>query len=234
MKIKRFFKTEIAKLQAMTFTEKRQYIWEYYKLHLFALAFLAILLGWFINHTFINPPKQDYLYIAWVGDEVLPDTLGEIAQHLNVIVNDPDRQRVMVWSYAHTGNPQLDHAIQQRFAAMFHTGGIDALFAPYSDVEAFSSAAFSRGMGEVMTYVAAINPALYAQVSSQLLSLTFTRDTGEGPEEITDYMAVSLAGTPFFDYLNFDAADVYLMPVVTTNNFEAIAKALEAIFQWNP
>jgi len=228
-KLKNFIKSERAKIREMSFVEKRWYIWEYYKLQIAAIVFVIILIVTFINHLFINPPKRDYLYIAWVGHQVYQGSLNEIGEHLGVIVSDPYRERVLVTSYAFTDNPQMDSALQQRFFAMIQTGSIDLFLTPQLGVQELAEGELSRPMHEVMTYVADISSTLYQQVSSQLLTVTFEI---EG-YTYTDVMGVSLTNTPFFEYLGLGSNDLYLMVVVNTQNFDRIAKALEAIFQWN-
>ena len=229
-KIKHFFRTERAKFREMTFTEKRQYIWEYYKLQIFAAALLIFLIGYLINHIFINPPKTDYLYIAWVGEQTAPSILTDIGESLSIIVNNPYRESVSVHSYAFTDNPQIDSMTQQRFFAMLQVGSIDLFLTPHQGVIELAESELSRPMNEVMQYVATINPELYRQVTEQLAIITFELDG----YTYTEAMAVSLANTPFFEYLNINANDIYLAVVINTQNFDRIAKALEAIFQWNP
>jgi len=229
-KLGNFFKSERTKMQEMTFREKRWYIWEYYKLHIAAGILLIFFIGSMINRTFINPPKTEYLYIAWVGEQTAPSILSDIGENLGVIVSNPNRERVHVHSYASTGNPQMDSMAQQLFFAMLQTGAIDLFLTPQLGVQELAEGELSRPMHEVMAYVAAISPTLYQQVSNQLLSVTFEI---EG-YTYTDIMAVSLANTPFFEYLGIFSNDLYLAVVINTQNFDRIAKALEAIFQWNP
>ena len=229
-KIKAFFKTERAKFREMTFTEKRQYIWEYYKLEIFAAVIFLVLIGYMINILFVNPPKRDYLYIAWVGHQVYQGNLNEIGENLSVIVSNPYREQVTVMSYAFADNPQMDSALQQRFFAMLQTGSIDLFLTTQQGVQELAEGELSRPIHEVMTYVSAINPTLYHQVSNQLLTITFEIDE----YTYTDVMAVPLANTPFFEYLGIMSEDLYIAVVINTQNFDRIAKALEAIFQWNP
>jgi len=227
--MKNFFKNEWTKLREMTFAEKRQYIWEYYKIQIIAAVFVAFFIGSLINTWIINPPKNDYLYIAWLGPDISHALLGELGDSLSVIVSNPDRERVFASSYAVTNNPQMDSGLQQRFAAMLHTGGIDIFMTTSVGVKELAENGFSRNMDNVMEYVATISPALYQQVANQLITITFEHD---GHTQ-TDIMAVSLAGTPLFEYLNIDANDLAIVAVANTRNFDRIAKALEAIFQWN-
>ena len=229
-KLRNFFRTEGAKLREMSFTDKRQYIWEYYKIHIIAFVLVVFFVGSLVNTWFINPPARDYLYIAWVGLDVPSEMLNSIGDALVATVDNPDRQQVTVMSYALTNNPSLDSAMQQRFAAMLQTGAIDLFMTPYEGITDLAESGFSRPVREVMGYVAAINPMLYRQVSQQLVTITFDLDGTVS----TDVMGISLADTPLFDYLNINASNLYFAVVANTQNFDRIANALEVIFQWNP
>ncbi|MCL2285724.1 MAG: hypothetical protein FWC32_05090 [Firmicutes bacterium] len=228
--LKNFFATERAKLREMSFKDKRQYIWEYYKIHIIAFALIAFLVGSLINTWFINPPLRDYLYIAWFGAVVPSDMLNSIGDALAATVDNPEREQVTVMSYAITNNPSFDSGMQQRLIAMLQTGSIDLFFTPVHGVTEIAESGFSRPVHEVMGYLTAVCAALYQQVSEQLVTITFELD-----ENIyTDAMAISLADTPLFDYLDIDASNIYLVVVANTQNFDRIANALEVIFQWNP
>ena len=53
--LREYIRGERAKLKAMTFNEKRLYIWEYYKLHILGLIIVVGVSGAFINNVIINP-----------------------------------------------------------------------------------------------------------------------------------------------------------------------------------
>jgi len=60
----------------LTLKEKMQYIFDYYKLHIFVGIIVVILTGNYINITFINPPPTPFLQIAII-DQALEDDLLE-------------------------------------------------------------------------------------------------------------------------------------------------------------
>jgi hypothetical protein len=230
-KVKTFFRTERVKLREMNFKEKRQYIWEYYKLHIFAFVLLSFLFGSLINIWFINPPKQDYLYIAWLTPGVPDEALRNAGGALSVIVENPEREQVQIISYATTNNPQLDMALQQRFIAMLQIGSMDMFLTPRAGITELADNGLSRSVHEVMGYIVESNPAIYREISERIITITYNIDEYT---QHTDDMGISLAGAPFFDYVGIDSRELYFSVVINTQNFYRIAKALEAFFVWTP
>ena len=48
------------KLSKMTFSEKVDYIWTYYKLHMLAVALVLIVVGWGVHHAMTYVQYQFY------------------------------------------------------------------------------------------------------------------------------------------------------------------------------
>lgn len=223
MSIKNFFKTEIAKLKEMTFTEKRQYIWEYYKFQIVATIFIVVL-----SSTWIwSQNSPEYLYMAWFSTGSHDENMRRIGQELSVIVPDPDRDRVTVSSYAYTGNPQVDSSRASRFFALLHTNQVDAMFAPRQGIEELAQAEFSRPIYGLMAEVRNISPELYAKVSENIYNFTFVTDDYMS---FTNDMAISMANTPLFEYMGIDSSDLYMSVAVSAPNMERLARAIEVIF----
>ena len=222
---RRFGKTEWAKLKEMNFTQKRQYIWEYYRFPIVATIFLTFMsVTWFWSQ---NP--GEYLYMGWFTTGAHDGTREELAEKLSLIAPNPERQRVTITSYAYTGNPQFDSASIQRFVAMIQAGLIDGIFAPYQGIREFAEGEFIQSMGRVMAEVRSICPELYQQVSGNLLSITYMTDFGE---ELTGNMAVSLADTALLNYMGVDASNLYMAPLFNTSHPQRLARALELIFTY--
>jgi len=226
--IRRFFKEEGAKLKKMNFTDKRQYIWEYYKLHIFLLALGAIILGSLINTWFINPPKRDYLYIAWQAGIVMQDNLDILGQRLNVMVENQERYHVSVRSYYLTGEPQLDQALITRFHAMVHVGDLHATIMPWEDV--LPSAAFGviKPVDDLLTAAREINLDLYHLLWERVVMLNYVPDGQE--DFIEEAMAISLQGAPLLEELGYITDDLYIAMIVTSDNYYELAKALAVMF----
>lgn len=224
-----FFRTEWGKLRVMSFRDKRQYIWEYYKVHIFIFAIVGFIIGSLINVWFINPPKRDYLYIAWLDLQFVSSAqLERLGHNLDIIVTDPDRYQVLATSYAMTDNPELNMALQSRFTALLSTGSIDVFLTPQEGVQELAVHGMIRPISFVMEEVYKINPELYAYLTDRLLILTFTSEGAEA--YMTEPMAISMADSPLFPYLEIDASDLYFAMVINSNKAYELAKSLEAIF----
>jgi hypothetical protein len=117
---------EIEKLKKMNFHEKRQHIWEYYKVQLFFIG-LIIVIAFMITNRILNPPKENYLYIAWMGPMINPALLTEMGERLKIIVDDTERQQVTVISYAATNDHVVNNTMQTRLAAMIRVGDVDVI-----------------------------------------------------------------------------------------------------------
>jgi len=219
--MREFFKTEFGKLREMSFKEKRQYIWEYYKLHIFGIAILIFIIGSLLNIWVFNPPKQEYIYIGWMSptsDPFHPELLGE---SLSIIVENPDRQRVGIASYALTGNQQMDMAIQTRFFATMQTAGFDAFLLTREALEEIAPEGFVRPIHEVISYTT-------MDFSDRIVVGTYI-SVHDGIER-TDAIAVSLRNSLLLNELGIESDNLYFAVVSNAQNFYRIAKALEVIF----
>jgi len=205
-----FFKTEGAKLREMNFAQKRQYIWDYYKLHIIGLLIFAFVVGSLVNTLVINPPMREYLYVAWFGQHANFEAINE---SLSSIVNNPDHERVLVMSYANTGNPQVDMGLQMRFSAMIHAGSIDLIIAPREDIEDFTSVGFVRGASD-------------ATFREHFAEITYINVD----EEMSQIYVISLADAPFFEYFGIDTRELYVVTVANSQKFYEISQALNLFF----
>ena len=206
--LRQFFSGEWAKLKEMTFAEKRWYIWEYYKLHIFIGVMVLIIAGSIINNI-LNPPKQDYLYIAWQADAVPTDMLESLGERLSVIVDDPDNYAVTVRMYTLTDDPQMNMALVTRFHAMLSLGELHILLKTEPDVYEFAVMGITTPLDEVLTIIQDTNPALYGMIYERLITITFTPDWDEEGEPVTETMGIHMGGSPLLAELGFISDDIY-------------------------
>jgi len=216
--VKNFFRTEWAKFREMTFAEKRWYIWEYYKLHIFAFCLVVFLVGSFIHARLTR--MDDYFYIAWIGVPATHVQLSGMAEYLSVIVDDPQRQRVTITDYSESEDVQFNVAIQTRFLGLLHVGTFDAFII------------CGTGLDEIL-FEQWVQPAdavlevMHERHSFPLFrGRLVIRELLDGSQR---YAAISLAGAPFIEQFGIDSSNMYLAVVANTERFEAIAKALEVI-----
>ena len=223
-----FFRTEWAKLSQMNFTDKRQYIWEYYKLHIFGIAAISFFVGSMLNTMIFNPPRQDYIYFVWVGPFVTSDMLDEFAGEFDIIVEDPDRYLVRAANYSLEGlDPQMIMGLQTRFVAQMQQRLLDLFMLSWVELNDFSAAGFVLPIRHFMSVVEELSPAVHEAMKERLVELTFYH---EDYGLITEYMAVDMYGIPFFDKFGISSANLYLAIVINSERFERVVRALEVLF----
>ena len=222
--IRNFLTEETAKLREMNFTDKRQYIWEYYKLQLLGLVIVLALLGSFI-HTRFNPPKGEYLYIAWMSHFVTYQHLSDLSTSLNTIIDEEKHYEVLVRSYVFTGDPQMDHAIQMRFFSLLSIGSVDAVIQSKEDLEANAIFGIVQPVHGLVSAIEALDPEMHSIISDRLLTITFDDIDNEG-ETITDTMAICIQGSPLLTALGFPTDDLYIGIVINSEKYYELAKAI--------
>ena len=221
-------RTEWEKLKVMNFTEKRQYIWEYYKLHIFAFIALTIFIGSLLNTMIFNPPRQDYLYFAWIGPHVTSITLEEFTESLDIIVENPDRYVVRATNYNTEGlDPQMVMGLQTRFVAQLQLGILDLFMVSRAELYGFSSNGLIMPIKSFLSELEDVNPEVRDMMNERLVELTFYL---EDYEPITDYMAVNMFDVPFFDKFGIPSDNLYLAVVINSERLERVIRALEVIF----
>jgi len=228
--IKQFFRTEWSKLREMSFRDKRQYIWEYYRIQMFAAGIVIFIVGSMINIWFINPPKSEYLHFAWLYPHLPAEQLDSLANSINPIVGNPEREQVVVVSYAMSDNPEWNMAMHTRFFALIQVGAIDSILVHGSEIEGLASEFFLQPVYDIIGYAAIINPELYQMIYDRKKIITFAQ--GEHPEA-THAMAISLRDAPLFTRLHFDTSELYLTMLSNASRPYELAKALEIIFDLN-
>jgi|GEM_PF-583387 len=226
--LKNFIKGEFAKLKVMNFTDKRQYIWEYYRLQLLILAIIIIIAG-FTVHSVLNPRPRDFVYVAWLTEGTNHEMLQRLSTNLTASVPDPERYMVSIFSYAPSPDPQVTMALQQRFFAMMQTGDLDIFIYPRQGAVEAALEGMIRPMTTVLAYLNDSNPALYAQIQDRLMVTDFSRMGTEIVVE--DVMAISLRGAQAFIDAGINTADLYLSVAFPSNREANIATVLEYILR---
>ena len=229
--MKNFFKSEWAKLKEMNFTDKRQYIWEYYKLHLLGIIVLMFILYSLLDAWVLNPNRENYLYIAWLGQRVPHHQLEHLGDILEEIVYDPNRQMVFVSSYSPSENPEEHMAVQVRFVAMMQLNEFDAFLMHRSDVADVASEGFVRPVHSFLDYLAQHSPMLYNELSGRVFYVTYDPWDESSPTPVTNAMAFSMAGTPLLEYVGLSTSDLYLSIFLRTEKYYELTKALEVFFR---
>lgn len=126
-------KTNKAKFQEMNGKEKREYIWEYYKLHIIFGAIGLFIIGSLMNTWFINPPPKTAVHVVFLGSGISADGAENLEKELNplIVTEEMGNKKVFVSTYYlssdGTGDPQLDMATQTKFMANISASELDIL-----------------------------------------------------------------------------------------------------------
>jgi hypothetical protein len=201
---------EMNTLKKMNFHEKRQHIWEYHKAKIIAAVIIAVVIVSIVNRV-LNPPKEDFLYIAWLGPQINPALLERLGERLEPIVYDPERQQVTVVTYAATQDHVLNAAMQTRFATRVSAGEVDIIFTTRTGInELYGMGGWMRPINESMI-------APYIQLGLHMI---------EGQP-----MGISLAGSRLLDEVGIDTGDLYLAVVSTARRYEHITLALQELLR---
>jgi hypothetical protein len=229
-RISNFFKGEAAKLKQMNFTEKRQYIWEYYKLH-FGLTLLVLFIAYgFLDAWVLNPAKDELLNVAWLAENEIEEKFTTIQDALiPAIVTDPEKETCTVYSFAETGDPQFDMARGQQFQALLSSGQLDIfIVSGWDAVSEFAAIGYLNPVTDLMDELKAADPSSYEKIAPNITIGTFTTEDGES---FTGEYGISLKDAQFINGLSFVSQDLYLCACVTSEKLPAMAKAVQVFFR---
>jgi|GEM_PF-2375017 len=120
------FKEAIAN---MTFKQKQEYIWEYYKLQIMAAVFLIFLAGFSIYE--ISQRKEDFLKIAVTGGMTTMENVTGLSEHLSDVLLTEEQKRdyrILVEAIPYSAaeeNPSFEYV--QKLFVLISAGEIDVL-----------------------------------------------------------------------------------------------------------
>jgi len=177
---------------------------------------LLIFFTGYTIHAVLNPPKREYLYIAWLGNPAMFTQLNDLAQDLNVIIEDYERYHVVVTSYASQGNPNEDQAMQARFAGLMSMGNIDIILSTREGIEELIDVGWVRPMDDVLVYLPNMPDKRF---------FWRTPYGGRNPA----IMAINLEGSSVMEAHWLMPEDLFLTLVVNASRPYEVSKALRVI-----
>ena len=120
---------EIDKIKAMPNREKREYIWDYYKIHIIAMVVALFFIGMLINDIFINPPPRAALTIAWRAGFEPEQKFNQLTEAISFVVANDNYTEVSILDFSTTGNVQLNMARSMQLIAMMQVNDLDIFIA---------------------------------------------------------------------------------------------------------
>jgi len=228
--LKEKFRLEIAKLREMSFKEKLDHIWEYYKFFIIGLVIFLIILGSLINAWFINPQPQTALFISWNSGFAMDVQLTELSNKLTErLVEETANETVVVsMMLTDTNDPTLNMASTQRLVAMLAAGEIDVFILDSMQLDEFASTGFIRPMENLLAEIRLTDSVIYSEIEERVAYARHELEEGVFAERL---MGVSIMSSPLLIGLDFLDQDLYFSVSATSNRHENVAAALIAFFE---
>jgi len=224
----RFF-AETAKIKSMSGKVRREYIWDYYKVHIIATVALLLMTGSILNDTVINPPPRPVLTIAWLAGWEFEETLNALSQSLYpYLVYDERRETVFVPTFfMGSGDPQHDMAMMQRFQAMLAAADLDVVIGTLEQPQSEDGFISLGGLAPAWFFLDIRRFLDIAGVEANYLLY----DTDE--EGNTIAFAASLEGNPLFERLGISSSGRYIAITANTHRDGAILETLRVLWAEN-
>ncbi|MCL2396840.1 MAG: hypothetical protein FWC93_02120 [Defluviitaleaceae bacterium] len=114
------------KLAGLTFKEKVEYIFNYYKFRILTAIIVAGILAWGINHYIINPPPPIFINVSFYGGVAHIGLGPALEEHINENLA-PEGYATVVGYHFPEGGGQRDMSAMQHFSTMIAAGMLDIL-----------------------------------------------------------------------------------------------------------
>jgi len=223
------FKDEIAKLKSLTFKEKLDHIWEYYKIPIVALVMVLALLGYIIN-AIVNPRPEIELFVAWNSDLALTESLDNLSEMLveRLEFNPAEQDIIVSWFPVDSADPQMQMATIQRMMAMLTVGGIDLFVLGEEQLHRHANNGIVTPLEEVLGAIRAMSPIAYELISERTVEITYEDFYGNTVENI---MAIDISGTPMLRDIGFGELEFLISFAVNATFADHAKQAVIAFFE---
>lgn len=145
------------KFKDMTPKQKAEHIWEYYKIHIFAVICTAALAAYLIYRFFINPMPGMYVGIAVYGPHLSAEETEAFNAYLNEHVIDPNlNEAVDTVNFFFTEGSGSEDKIQdsdmlEKFYTYLYSTQLDIFIGTEEDLRSCVKAEFLTPVTELMT-----------------------------------------------------------------------------------
>ena len=221
--------------KGMNRKEKREFIWEYYKIHIIVgvLVIFFVLYGVYVFA--INPSPQVYVEMS-VTDVSLDDNVSsQIASALSEALIPQDmakKYQVQVDNFYLDPyrDPTFNNGLAQKFSAMLVTNQIDLFVFGAASFQSYGSD------GDYADLAAVLDPADLAAHGDQIVTSSFASpDSADGSGVGPVYAcALKLDGNQFFASQGVDTDGMYLAVMNGAgSDRDRIAQAVKYIMGWD-
>ena len=222
------FRAERAKIMEMKGKTRREYIWDYYKIPIIAFIVGTWMIGSLINDVWINPPPGSVLTIAWMAGWESEEQLNELRDSLYpLFVEDPRRETVQILTFFMGTDPQMDMAMQQRFAAMTAAAELDIIIGNFVVHEFDDGSFMSLGLAPPFSLLD-MRP-VFDEAGLMLPDDPLIFD-GTVIDEPIVYFAVPMHDAAYFTDMGFSPENRYLGVIMNTQRYEAVIDAIRHLW----
>ncbi|MDR1530978.1 MAG: hypothetical protein LBS62_02115 [Clostridiales bacterium] len=202
----------------MTFAEKREHIWEYYRIHILgALAILALIVS-FIYGTFINPPPETFAQFAfygdfYVGEETLTNMRTYMDQRLAL-----DTKKYVTQSFecytAEGLDVEYSRAMMEKFFVMLAVSEIDIVITNKAGAEYLGEDEAFLKLSEILSpgELGSLEDKLYFDAAG-------------------DAAGIKLDGSRALADSGVDSADLIALAMVNSKRLDAAAEILRIFWE---
>jgi len=224
---------EITKLRTMSFKEKAEYIWEYYKLLLVGIGVFFLIIGSIINTVFINPPAQTALLIEWSADFVMHEQLESLADVLTENLVDESVNEVVMASlfFEAAEDPQMHMAMISRRMALIAAGELDVFIQSAAQLEETAMMGVVMPLDNMLSDIEARYPSVFGTIGENLVYAqydTYETDGLYGQERV---VGIDIGGSPLLRELGFHERELIFSVVSNSNRLGKALSTLVLLFE---
>ena len=228
--LKEKFRLEIAKLREMTFKDKLDHIWEYYKYHIIIILVFVFIIISLLNLWVFNPRPDTALFISWnagfATDEQIDRLTYILEEHL---IDEGKHEEVVISHFVVTGNdPSVSMANAQRTAAMIAVGEIDLFILDSDMLKEYAEIGFLLPLENTLEVIKSRNTEAYDRIVANLVNELL--ETADGSNESRP-AGINVGRCPLFVDIGMFQQEIFVSVSVTAGRTESIVEALILFFQ---
>lgn len=213
------FKEERQKLAKMTFAQKIDHIWTYYKFWFLVIAMAVIVGISFINAQLkYNPDAMNFIVCDAYADDL--DTVyttlnSDFKDYLEYAPEDDDLISIDdTISFSSDKSDQMASLVLQKFLAVVISGGADVMLSPASAIEYYGAQGIFADLEEVL------DPELFKELKEKDMLFTATyipteEEAAEGEVEKTWTVGIRLPEDNYFSKQGMHMDDMALAVFVS-------------------
>ena len=228
--LKEKVRLEVIKLREMTFKEKLEHIWEYYKIYMVSIIIVIFIIFSLLNAWVFNPPLDTVLFISWNRGFVTDEQIDRLKDYLEErLIEEDAREEIIISPFFFVGDDATSvMADIQRTAAMLAAGMIDLFITDQELVESFSIVAYIQPLDYILAEIQSKNPEVYSRIEENILTAVFEFEEGIQEEKAA---GIRISGSPLFERLGIFRQELYISLAVTAERTDTAIDALILFFE---